>query len=136
MSLIRQVTVIATDMGTPRLSSSVLLNLTVLDRNDHAPLLLTSTTPVIMPESNSSPLLPSGRFNSANVFMVRENLPPDTYLGDLVATDGDTGLNGQFTFELTDGLINQQYFALFRLLSNGSLYTSKMLDREEQVTKI
>lgn len=119
------------DHGKPRLSSSVLLNITILDVNDHSPFVASS-------EADESLLtnpidLPLGQVNDKNLFIISENMPSNTYLGQLIATDKDEGLNAQLRFELITDQI-YYYHKQFRLTPNGSLFTAKELDREEKVS--
>uniref|UniRef100_A0A182ZZH1 Cadherin domain-containing protein n=1 Tax=Echinostoma caproni TaxID=27848 RepID=A0A182ZZH1_9TREM len=120
-----QVTVIASDQGVPQLSSSVLLNLTILDRNDHAPRLVTNRD-----QSRGSP----GRRTSGNQFVVDENAPANTFIGTLEAVDEDSAENAQLHYQLmaeNEPLLKTR----FSLLANGSLFTAVTLDREEQANK-
>ncbi|KAF8564432.1 hypothetical protein P879_07502 [Paragonimus westermani] len=123
-----QVTVIAMDHGKPRLSSSVLLNLTVLDTNDHRPQLASYETDAHLLDHAS---LQYGRVGFGNLFAVTENLPANSYVGDVLAKDDDIGQNAQLQFELVNDMLTQ-YSTRFRLLRNGSLYTTIELDREEK----
>ena len=68
------------DQGTPALSSSVLVKIEVIDVND--------MTPVIYP---LSPVY------------VRENVPVDTVITRVNATDGDSGINAVLNFTLVSG---------------------------------
>ena len=68
------------DQGTPRLSSSILVKIEVIDVND--------MTPVIYP---LSPVY------------VRENVPVDTVITRVNATDGDSGINAVLNFTLVSG---------------------------------
>lgn len=77
-----QLAVQVRDQGTPMLSSSVTVRINVTDVNDNAP-----------------------RFSAASygVFHVAENLPPNTLVGQVSATDADAGANAQLRFELVNG---------------------------------
>ncbi|OON23863.1 cadherin domain protein, partial [Opisthorchis viverrini] len=123
-----QVTVVANDHGKERLSSSVLLNLTILDVNDHRPHLLPceGELPII-----DRAHLQTGRIGDRNLFAIQENLPGNTHIGDLLAKDDDIGPNAQLHFELAKET-PLPYLTQFRLLHNGSLYTNRELDREEK----
>ena len=68
------------DQGTPPLSSSILVKIEVIDVND--------VTPVIYP---LSPVY------------VRENVPVDTVITRVNATDGDSGINAVLNFTLVSG---------------------------------
>ncbi|CAL8102036.1 unnamed protein product [Calicophoron daubneyi] len=123
-----QVTVIATDQGNPRLSSSALLNLTVLDANDHRPILL----PCELDQTDFDPdTAETGQVPQHNLFVVRENSPVYTYLGKVLALDNDVGLNADLKFELVEGPVTL-HIERFKLFKNGSLYTTARLDREEK----
>ena len=68
------------DQGTPPLSSSILVTIEVIDVND--------VTPVIYP---LSPVY------------VRENVPVDTVITRVNATDGDSGINAVLNFTFVSG---------------------------------
>ena len=68
------------DQGTPPLSSSILLNIEVIDVNDK--------TPVIYP---LSPVY------------VKENVPVDTVITRVNGTDGDSGMNAVLNFTIVSG---------------------------------
>ncbi|TGZ44691.1 hypothetical protein CRM22_011201 [Opisthorchis felineus] len=123
-----QVTVVANDHGKERLSSSVLLNLTILDVNDHRPHLLPceGELPII-----DRAHLQTGRIGDRNLFAIQENLSGNTFIGELLAKDDDIGLNAKLHFELAKET-PLHYLTQFRLLHNGSLYTNRELDREEK----
>ncbi|CAH8830995.1 unnamed protein product [Trichobilharzia szidati] len=123
-----QVTAIATDHGKPRLSSSVLINITVLDVNDHSPLLASYETDESLLQTND---LPVGRFGMKNMFIIQENMPANTYVGDILAFDKDEGLNAELKFDLLPDPVFHLH-ERFKLLTNGSLYTNVELDREEK----
>lgn len=106
-----QVTIIASDNGNQRLTSSALLNVTILDQNDNAPI-----------------LLPCGE--QGNKLSVKENAPIGSYIGNIVAIDADSGRNGEIIFRL----LNRMTSSRFELLPNGTLYTAMPLDREEKVS--
>ncbi|KAF7262498.1 hypothetical protein EG68_00238 [Paragonimus skrjabini miyazakii] len=123
-----QVTIVASDHGSPPLSSTVMLNLTILDTNDHHPLLNSVNE---LPEQFGSAPRHTGRLSRTNRFFVLENSPPNTYIGDVLATDADLGQNAKLSFSLIDedGALHS---TRFRLLRNGSLFTAVQLDREEK----
>ncbi|CAH8448093.1 unnamed protein product [Schistosoma haematobium] len=123
-----QVTAIALDNGKPRLSSSVLINITVLDVNDHSPVLASYEADESLLKTND---LPIGRFGLKNLFIVRENMPVNTYMGNILASDKDEGLNAELRFMLFPDPVYRLH-ERFRLLPNGSLYTNVELDREEK----
>ena len=99
-------TVTVTDHGDPPRSSMVPLVIHVLDDNDNAPEFSNAT------------------FN----FVIRENEPPDSFVGKLIATDNDIGRNAEITFSLTnmwnDFTVDPR---------NGFMKTLHFFDREEVV---
>lgn len=97
--------IIANDGGIPSLSSNMTLELTVLDANDHSPVF----------------------FENSLKFVVSENTSPITRIGQLIATDADSGANGRITYKLTGGDA-QGYFGIFG--DSGWIYVRKSLDRE------
>ncbi|VDP84125.1 unnamed protein product [Echinostoma caproni] len=123
-----QTTVIAMDQGKPRQSSSVLVNVTILDVNDHVPTLVPNEGELRF--FNRGPL-PTGRIGQQNTFAVAENSPRGTFLGTLVALDGDLGRNADLVFELINDSVSQ-YHKRFQLSEKGLLYTTVSLDREEK----
>ncbi|CAL8102027.1 unnamed protein product [Calicophoron daubneyi] len=116
-----QVTVVATDQGSPSLSSAVLLNLTVVDLNDNEP--------EIAPCEKKSVNNDGEKWDRFNSFYARENFPINTYLGDVVAGDDDADENAKLTFQLVPSGVHSEAVP-FTLLKNGSLYTKRKLDRE------
>ncbi|XP_065342592.1 cadherin-related tumor suppressor [Cloeon dipterum] len=99
--------VTARDEGEPPRSSQVPVVIHVIDENDNKPEF-----------TNSS-------FN----FYVRENQPPDTFVGKLTATDLDIGRNAELTFSL----IGAQPGDFVVDPKNGFLKTLRQFDREELV---
>lgn len=106
-----QLTIIASDNGSQRLTGSALLNVTILDQNDNAPQLAPC-------DKMSNPLL------------VWENSPVGTFVGNLIANDADIGRNGDIVFRLSKKLSSTSHF---ELRPNGSLLTALPLDREQKV---
>lgn len=106
-----QVTIIASDNGSQRLTGSALLNVTILDQNDNPPVLLPC-------DKIPRPLL------------VMENSPIGTFVGNLIATDADIGQNGEIVFRLPKKIVSNPHF---ELRPNGSLFTALPLDREQKV---
>lgn len=98
-------TIIAQDGGIPPLGANMTLELDVLDSNDHEPIFVESSLK----------------------FVVSENTPVMTRIGQLMATDADSGSNGRITYKLTGGDING-YFGIFG--DTGWIYVRKALDRE------
>lgn len=109
-----QVTIIASDNGSQRLTGSALLNVTILDQNDNQPHLLPC-------DKVPTPL------------MVWENSPVGTFVGDLIASDADAGRNSELVFRLPKKLSSTPHF---ELRPNGSLFTALPLDREQKVGEL
>ncbi|KAG8226847.1 hypothetical protein J437_LFUL004088 [Ladona fulva] len=102
----------AHDHGSPPRSSHVPVVVHVIDENDNAPEF----------------------FNATFNFYVRENEPPDTFVGKLTASDMDIGRNAELTFSLagggTGGVADD--FAIDP--HNGFLKTLRRFDRENLVS--
>ena len=95
----------AVDYGEPRLSSTVTVFVNLEDSNDNCPI-----------------------FSRANhAAEIRENLPSGAFVFKVVATDEDSGDNGQVTYEIVDGNSKDS----FTISSNGDVRTKRKLDREE-----
>ncbi|XP_038055209.1 protein dachsous-like [Patiria miniata] len=95
----------ATDHGLPSLSSWQTLEIRVEDVND----------------------LPPHFDPSSYVMNVFENLDRATYVGTVVAEDGDTGTNGEITFEIPYGIAEDMFTVD---ASTGVIVTNGRLDRE------
>lgn len=94
----------ATDMGSPPLSSNLTLRIDVQDHNDNPPV-----------------------FEKAeSVVSVKEDLPVNSQLLQLTATDADTGNNARLTYRLIDP--PGKLFGIFP--NSGWLYLKDSLDRE------
>jgi hypothetical protein len=76
------VTVIATDSGSPPLSSNTTLNVTVLDANDNDPEFV----------------------NTSYTFHVAENASVGTVVAVVQATDHDKGPNANVSFDFADNV--------------------------------
>nr|CDS15936.1 protocadherin gamma B1 [Echinococcus granulosus] len=116
------VTVEAVDEGDPQLSSSVDVNITVLDVND--------SPPVFQGNKNES-----GRI----VFEIPESFDQERlmerFIGQVNATDADSGANGtlEFSIKQTPGPFwHSNPPAYFRITRKGQLYVDGVLDREKQ----
>lgn len=96
-------TITASDYGKPPRSSQVPVVIHVLDENDNSPQFT----------------------NTTFIFKIKENEPPDTFVGKLTATDKDIGRNAELTFSLP---IAQNDFRIDS--RNGFIKTLKSFDRE------
>lgn len=99
--------VTATDQGSPSRSSVVPVVVHIIDENDNAPEFT----------------------NSSFVLHLRENEPPDTFVGKLLATDRDVGRNADLVFSLP---ASQQDFTVDP--RNGFIKSLRVFDRELLVT--
>ncbi|EDL10141.1 mCG133388, isoform CRA_x [Mus musculus] len=98
----------AYDGGNPRRSSTALIQVTVLDTNDNAPVF---DQPVYRVK-------------------VLENVAPGTLLLTVRASDPDEGANGKVTYKFRK--INEKHSLLFHLHENtGEMTVAKNLDYEE-----
>lgn len=102
-------TIMATDKGTPPRTSTANLIIFVNDVNDHAPVFSKSEYSVVLSE-----LTPIG-----------------TYVASITATDEDTGVNAQIFYDFVSGNA-QQWFRIDTV--SGLITTQAMLDREIQGT--
>uniref|UniRef100_A0A8C9AJH2 Protocadherin-16 n=1 Tax=Prolemur simus TaxID=1328070 RepID=A0A8C9AJH2_PROSS len=100
-----QLRIEARDGGQPALSATLLVTVTVLDANDHAPAFPVPTYSVEVPE----------------------DVPTGTLLLQLQAHDPDDGANGRVTYYLGAGTAG----AFLLEPSSGELRTATALDREQ-----
>ncbi|XP_028982383.1 cadherin-related tumor suppressor [Diachasma alloeum] len=98
--------VTASDQGVPSRSSVVPVVVHIIDENDNAPQFT----------------------NSSFTFHIRENEPPDTFVGKLLAADRDVGRNADLTFSLPS---TQQDFIVDP--RNGFIKSLHVYDREQLV---
>uniref|UniRef100_A0A2I3H140 Protocadherin-15 n=1 Tax=Nomascus leucogenys TaxID=61853 RepID=A0A2I3H140_NOMLE len=98
----RYILIITASDGRPGGTSTATVNIVVTDVNDNAPVF--------------DPYLPR------NLSVVEEEA--NAFVGQVKATDPDAGINGQVHYSL--GNFNN----LFRITSNGSIYTAVKLNRE------
>lgn len=96
-------TVTVSDLGNPVRSSVVPVVIHVIDENDNHPQFA----------------------NSTFAFYIRENEPPDSFVGKLTATDRDIGRNAELIFSLAS---SQADFAIDP--KNGFIKTLHVFDRE------
>ncbi|KAF2894632.1 hypothetical protein ILUMI_11530 [Ignelater luminosus] len=94
------------DLGNPPRSSMVPVVIHVIDENDNRPEFT----------------------NNTFTFSIRENEPPDSFVGKLTATDRDIGRNAELIFSLSS---SQSDFAVDP--KNGFIKTLHVFDREELV---
>ena len=102
-------TVVATDKGTPPRTATAFLIIHVNDVNDHEP---------VFEKSEYSAIL-------------SELAPPGTYVAGITATDEDTGVNAQIYYAFVSGN-EHQWFAINS--DSGLITTREVLDREVQGT--
>lgn len=95
----------ATDYGTPPLSSSMNLRVTVRDVNNNAPVFVDSINTTLR---------------------LTESIPVNTIVIHALATDADQGTNGLISYRITSG--NTDSFGIF---PDGMVYVKRALDREQ-----
>lgn len=102
-------TIQATDLGEPPLSNQAIVNITILDANDNAPIF--------------------------NQLAYTAQISEDVHIGEFVikvsATDLDSDMNGKIHYALVKGDHHQQ-FTIDPL--TGNLTVAKPLDREQVLT--
>ena len=105
-----QLKIMAADGGTPALSGVVDVSVDVLDVNDN------------------SPVFERNEYEATIV----ENAPPRTVVARVVATDADSGLNGQIVYEFTS--LTQSSFGHIFAVTNtsGDVYVIGSVDYEER----
>ncbi|XP_028716645.1 protocadherin beta-6-like [Peromyscus leucopus] len=105
------ITITATDMGIPRLTTQHTITVQVSDVNDNAPA-FTQTSYTLFVQENNSPAL---------------------HIGTISATDSDSGSNAHITYSLLP--THDPQLALFSLISinaeNGQLFALRALDYED-----
>ncbi|KAL0974270.1 hypothetical protein UPYG_G00218000 [Umbra pygmaea] len=101
-----QVEVLASDMGVPRLTSELTLTVSVYDVNDNSPVFDQLSYEVIILESE----------------------PVNSRFFKVEATDKDSGLNGEITYDIVGGNTDE----VFGIFPDGQLYIKTELDREIQ----
>ena len=90
-------------VGDGVFTSSAQLTVTVLDENDNTP-----------------------QFQGTGPFTINEEMPANTSVGQVMATDGDSGLNGEIAFSIIRNV--GDLFAIDT--SSGVITTTAVLDRE------
>ncbi|KAK0418580.1 hypothetical protein QR680_013653 [Steinernema hermaphroditum] len=103
-----EITVQATDLGTPRLASTAEVVVTVVDVNDNAPVF-------------EQPYY---------VERIEENLPPGEVVARVVATDRDVGVNARIRYTL----MNQPLVPFIIGHTSGLVTTTESLDREKEAS--
>uniref|UniRef100_A0A4W5QM10 FAT atypical cadherin 4 n=1 Tax=Hucho hucho TaxID=62062 RepID=A0A4W5QM10_9TELE len=101
-----QVEVLASDMGVPLLTSTLMLTVSVYDVNDNSPVFDQLSYEVIILESE----------------------PVNSRFFKVEATDKDSGLNGEVMYDIVDGNTAN----VFGIFPDGQLYIKAELDREVQ----
>ena len=102
------VVVWATDMGTPSKSTSTTVSISVIDVNDNPPVFST---------------------NQLYEFRVTEDAPIGTTVGNIEATDADSGDFGSIVFSIQAG-DEDNHFRIVQNGNHGKITVNKMLDRE------
>ncbi|XP_043530022.1 protocadherin Fat 4 isoform X1 [Chiloscyllium plagiosum] len=101
-----QVEAIATDMGVPQRLSSLILTVYVHDVNDNAPVFDQLSYEVTISEAE----------------------PVNSRFFKVQASDKDSGVNGEITYDITQGNREKK----FGIFPDGQLYIKAELDRESQ----
>ncbi|XP_014858141.1 PREDICTED: protocadherin Fat 4 isoform X1 [Poecilia mexicana] len=101
-----EIEVMAADMGVPRLTSSLILIISVYDVNDNSPVFDQLSYEVIILESE----------------------PVNSRFFKVQATDKDSGLNGEIMYDIISGNMGD----VFGIFPDGQLYIKTELDREIQ----
>ncbi|CAL9706524.1 unnamed protein product [Knipowitschia caucasica] len=101
-----EVEVIASDMGLPQLTSSLVTIVSVYDVNDNSPVFDQLSYEVIILESE----------------------PVNSRFFKVQATDKDSGLNGEIMYDIAGGNTRE----VFGIFPDGQLYIKAELDRETQ----
>ena len=77
---------------------------------------------VVLDENDNTP-----QFDEIGPFSVEEEMPEGTLVGQVTATDGDSGLNGEIQFSIVSNIGGD----LFTInASTGMIHTTAVLDRE------
>ncbi|XP_064090061.1 cadherin-89D-like isoform X2 [Macrobrachium nipponense] len=120
--------VVATDMGEPQLSSSVLVHIDVTDVNDHAPVFYGYQEILSLPDDTaSSSSSQNNNYIPVYIANVSESAPSNTFLAQIFANDTDSsGLGNGIILYGLEGSVDK--FAIDS--KNGSIYTVGALDYE------
>ncbi|KAL8194361.1 UNVERIFIED_CONTAM: hypothetical protein K2H54_016260 [Gekko kuhli] len=105
------ITITASDQGSPRLTSTRIINVQISDVNDNAPLFEKSTYEM----------------------QIQENNIPGLLIGLVCADDLDTAQNAKLTYSLLPGKISDQLVSSFVSINSetGNLYAIRSLDYEQ-----
>lgn len=103
-----QLHITASDGGNPRLSTTLMFNVNVMDENDNAPNFPTT----------------------AIVRQIREGIPINTPIVTVTAEDPDSGVNGKVVYALVsqEPGNNQRHFGINN--TTGVIFTMREMDRE------
>uniref|UniRef100_A0A8C2Q903 Protocadherin Fat 4 n=1 Tax=Cyprinus carpio TaxID=7962 RepID=A0A8C2Q903_CYPCA len=101
-----QVEVVASDLGVPQRTSSLILTISVYDVNDNAPVFDQLSYEVTILESE----------------------PVNSRFFKVEASDKDSGLNGEIVYDIVSGNTND----VFGIFPDGQFYIKAELDREVQ----
>ncbi|XP_015266168.1 PREDICTED: protocadherin beta-16-like [Gekko japonicus] len=105
------ITITATDQGSPRLTSTRILNVQISDVNDNAPLFEKSTYEI----------------------QIQENNIPGLLIGLVRADDLDTAQNAKVTYSLLPGKVSDQPVSSYVSINSetGNLYAIRSVDYEQ-----
>ncbi|KFO85328.1 Cadherin-23, partial [Buceros rhinoceros silvestris] len=106
-------TVVATDKGHPRLWGTTMLHIEVIDINDNRPVFI--------------------RPPNGTILHIKEEIPLQSNVYEVYATDKDEGLNGAVLYNLLKtgaGNKDWEYFSIDSI--SGLIQTAMRLDREKQ----
>nr|XP_033783349.1 protocadherin gamma-B1-like [Geotrypetes seraphini] len=105
------ITVIATDKGSPLLSTSITIPLVISDINDNAPVFE----------------------QTSYVAYVLENNPPGVSIYNVKASDADLNVNSQITYSLLGNSIEEMSFASYISINSqtGIIYAQRSFDYEQ-----
>ncbi|XP_061442206.1 protocadherin gamma-B4-like isoform X12 [Rhineura floridana] len=105
------ITITATDKGTPPLSTQKIISLEILDINDNAPTFLKSSYSIYVPENN-----PSG----ASIFSVKAN-------------DPDVEQNSRITYSILNSNIEELPISSYISINSetGTIYAQRSFDYEQ-----
>lgn len=89
------------------LTDTALVSIKLLDQNDNHPVFM----------------------NENSTFFIRENMPPNSFIGQAIAIDKDSqGSNSDISFRI----VSNAYASLFKIYKSGVISNKVSLDREQQ----